>query len=117
MAKDETVKSVLSYQNAVALMVHLHRTGGSSKAVFLVDVIGNYNSVKSVGAKLQGEGLITITEVPGRSRYILYELTDRGRSVAQHLDAAERVRSGEPVSASMPMDYGTSTKQGDKING
>ena len=116
MSKDESLKSVLSYQNSVVVLVFLYRSGGKSKAVFISDVVGNYNSVKSAGSRLKDAGLITITEHAGQSGYFLYELTDLGRDVAQHLDAAERAISGEPAAASMPSDHGALTAKRDKVS-
>ena len=93
--KEGATKSVLSTSNAVAIMVYLLRSGGSSKGTLTSDAIGiNYDSMKSSATRLESEGLLTKKDVPGKSKYTLYELTDLGRIVAQHLDAAERAISG-----------------------
>lgn len=82
-------KSVLSQPNSVTLLVYLLESGGSAKTSHIQEAIGNFNSVKSAGERLEKEGLVTITEHTGQSRYMLYELTERGREVAKHLKRAE----------------------------
>ena len=87
-------KSVLSQPNSVTLLVYLLESGGSAKTSHIQDAIGNFNSVKSAGERLEKEGLVTITEHTGQSRYMLYELTERGREVAKHLKRAEDALQG-----------------------
>ncbi len=88
------VKSVLSQPNSVTLLVYLLESGGSAKTSHIQDAVGNYNSVKSAGERLEKEGLVTITEHTGQSRYMLYELTEKGRDVAKHLKKAEDALQG-----------------------
>ena len=97
-----TLKTVLSQPNSVVILVFLLESGGQSKATFIRDVVGNYNSVKTAGQRLAEEGLITITNYSGKSSYILYELTPRGRNVARHLQKAEIEMSGETIMDSDP---------------
>jgi len=92
-----TLKTVLSQPNSVVILVFLLESGGHSKATFIRDVVGNYNSVKTAGQRLADEGLITVTNYSGKSSYILYELTSRGRNVAIHLQKAETELSGEII--------------------
>ena len=92
-----TLKTVLSQPNSVVILVFLLESGGRSKATFIRDVVGNYNSVKTAGQRLAEEGLITVTNYSGKSSYILYELTPRGRNVAIHLQKAETEMSGEII--------------------
>ena len=92
-----TLKTVLSQPNSVVILVFLLESGGRSKATFIRDVVGNYNSVKTAGQRLAEEGLITVTNYSGKSSYILYELTPRGRNVARHLQKAETEMSGEII--------------------
>ncbi|MCK9323244.1 MAG: hypothetical protein M0P07_04740, partial [Candidatus Methanomethylophilaceae archaeon] len=54
------------------------------------------------GQRLAEEGLVTITNYSGKSSYILYELTPRGRNVARHLQKAEIEMSGETIMDSDP---------------
>jgi len=116
MSKKQTERSVLSNTNSVAVLVYLHRAGGSSKVSYILESIKNYNSIKSAGSRLEEAYLITITEHTGRSGYFLYELTDLGRSVAQHLDAAERVIGGDPPECGkMPTNHGASSEQRDQV--
>ncbi len=49
---------------------------------------GNYDSVKNATRRLEEEGLVTWTEIPGKSRYIMIELTKLGRDVAADLKRA-----------------------------
>lgn len=49
---------------------------------------GNYDSVKNATRRLEEEGLVTWTEIPGKSRYIMIELTELGRGVAIDLKRA-----------------------------
>ncbi|MDY0246353.1 MAG: hypothetical protein RBR26_05460 [Methanosarcina mazei] len=97
-----TLKTVLSQPNSVVILVFLLESGGQSKATFIRDVVGNYNSVKTAGQRLAEEGLVTITNYSGKSSYILYELTPRGRNVARHLQKAETEMSGETIIDSDP---------------
>ncbi|MDR2866926.1 MAG: hypothetical protein LBV13_05980 [Methanomassiliicoccaceae archaeon] len=46
--------------------------------------------MKNSAARLIDAGLLTKTDVPGKSKYTLYELTDLGLAVAHYLDMAER---------------------------
>lgn len=49
---------------------------------------GNYDTIKNAVKRLEGVGLLMQSEVPGKNKYILVELTDLGFSVAEHLKRA-----------------------------
>lgn len=49
---------------------------------------GNYDSVKNAVRRLEEERLLTWTEVPGKSRFIMIELTKLGSDVATDLKRA-----------------------------
>lgn len=84
----ETKKTILSQQNAFAFLVYLYRAGGSAKASYLQEVIPNYASIKSIGSQLEEDGLIITTVTTGKNGHILYELTEKGRKIATHLNNA-----------------------------
>lgn len=89
MVTSHPSKTVLSTPNAVGILVFLHTVGGTSKATIIWNGLGgNYASVKYAIERLRKDGLVTVTEVEGRSRHILVELTDLGRSVAELLKPA-----------------------------
>jgi len=116
MSKKQTERSVLSNTNSVAVLVYLYRAGGSAKVSYILESVKNFNSIKSAGSRLEEANLITITEHTGRSGYFLYELTDLGRSVAQHLDAAECAMSGEHAECGkLSTNHGASPEQRDQV--
>lgn len=87
----QQTKTVLSAQNSVAILVYLINQGGSAKASHIQNVVGNYNSVVTAGRRLEAEGLIKITIFTGKLSYHLYELTEKGKLVAQKLKEAEEI--------------------------
>lgn len=59
---------------------------------------GNYDTIKNAVKRLEGVGLLMQSEVPGKNKYILVELTDLGFSVAEHLKRANDLVLGvQPV--------------------
>lgn len=88
MAPGKDVKTVLGFQNSVPVLIFLLESGGSAKSGYIREAVGNYNSIKSAAQRLSESGLITITAFGGKSSYILYELTELGRMVAEDLKRA-----------------------------
>ena len=88
MASGKDVKTVLGFQNSVPVLIFLLESGGSAKSGYIREAVGNYNSIKSAAQRLSESGLITITAFGGKSSYILYELTELGRMVAEDLKRA-----------------------------
>ena len=88
MASNKDVKTVLGFQNCVPVLIFLLESGGSAKSGYIREAVGNYNSIKSAAQRLSDSGLITITAFGGKSSYILYELTELGRLVAEYLKRA-----------------------------
>lgn len=88
MASSKDVKTVLGFQNCVPVLIFLLESGGSAKSGYIREAVGNYNSIKSAAQRLSDSGLITITAFGGKSSYILYELTELGRLVAEYLKRA-----------------------------
>ena len=88
MASGKDVKTVLGFQNSVPVLIFLLESGGSAKSGYIREAVGNYNSIKSAAQRLSESRLITITTFGGKSSYILYELTELGRMVAEDLKRA-----------------------------
>ena len=89
MIEGRTSKSVLSKPNSVGIMIHLLESNGTSKMTFIQAAMGgNYDTVKNAVKRLEDEGLLTQKEIPGKSKYILVELTDLGYLVAEDLKRA-----------------------------
>ena len=98
MASSKDVKTVLGFQNCVPVLIFLLESGGSAKSGYIREAVGNYNSIKSAAQRLSDSGLITITAFGGKSSYILYELTELGRLVAEYLKRANDLVLGvQPV--------------------
>ena len=70
---------------------------------------GNYDSVKNATRRLEEEGLVTWTEIPGKSRYIMIELTNLGKDVAKDLKRANDRLIGNLPEPEQP-NHGTRTE-------
>ena len=100
MAPGKDVKTVLGFQNSVPVLIFLLESGGSAKSGYIREAVGNYNSIKSAAQRLSESGLITITAFGGKSSYILYELTELGRMVAEDLKRAnDRILEAQSTDA------------------
>jgi len=110
-------RNILSKPHSVGILVFLLRSGGKSKATFIQEAIeSNFDTMKNAAARLEDEGFLTITRVPGKASHILYALTDIGRDVAQYLDAAERVISGDLAECGkLSTNHGASSEQRDQV--
>lgn len=109
-----TAKTVLSKPNSVAILIHLYESGGSSKMTFIQDAVGgNYDTLKNAAKRLEDEGLIVMREVPGKSKYILVELTTLGHDVAHDLKRAnDRLNGILPESET---NHGSSETEGSGV--
>ena len=75
---------------------------------------GNYDSVKNATRRLEEEGLVTWTEIPGKSRYIMIELTQLGRDVAVDLKRANDRLMGFIPESDQP-NHGASETEGSEV--
>lgn len=100
MASSKDVKTVLGFQNCVPVLIFLLESGGSAKSGYIREAVGNYNSIKSAAQRLSDSGLITITAFGGKSSYILYELTELGRLVAEYLKRANDLILNDTIAGS-----------------
>ena len=75
---------------------------------------GNYDSVKNATRRLEEEGLVTWTETPGKSRYIMIELTQLGRDVAVDLKRANDRLMGFIPESDQP-NHGASEAEGSEV--
>ena len=101
MNSAESSKSVLSKPNSVGILVYLLESEGASKMTFIQTAIGgNYDTIKNAVKRLEGVGLLMQSEVPGKNKYILVELTDLGFSVAEHLKRANDLILNDTISGS-----------------
>ena len=75
---------------------------------------GNYDSVKNATRRLENEGLLTWTEIPGKSKYILIELTDLGRDIAKDLKRANDRLMGNIQESDQP-NHGASETEGSEV--
>lgn len=56
---------------------------------FIQDAVGgNYDTLKNATKRLEDENLVVMKEVPGKSKYILVELTTLGQDIARDLKRA-----------------------------
>lgn len=77
---------------------------------------GNYDTIKNAVKRLEGVGLLMQSEVPGKNKYILVELTDLGFSVAEHLKRANDLILGvQPVDTAT--DALASKRAGNAVRG
>ena len=90
MNSHEHSKSVLSKPNSVGILIYLLESDGASKMTFIQTAMGgNYDTIKNAVKRMEDVGLLTQSEIPGKSKYILVELTELGYSVAENLKRAD----------------------------
>ena len=115
MLKEEETKSVLSKTNSVGILVFLYESGGSSKATFVQSAVGlNYDSFKNSATRLEAAGLLTIVKTTGKSKFILYSLTQLGQEIARDLKRAQDRLNGIAVEDDQT-DYETSSAKGNNL--
>lgn len=117
MSSEKGSKSILSYPNAVDILVFLFESGGSSKATHIQEGVGlNYNSLKNSAAKLNEEKLVTIVETKGKSRHITYALTPLGEGIAKDLKKAKDRLKGITQQEDEPMYHEPSPESENKVS-
>lgn len=89
MTEIEYEKTVLSSPNAVGMLVYLLEVGGSTRASYLRKVVKNYDSIVKTGRALEDTGLLNVRIEKDRIIFHSYELTEKGRKVAEKLREAE----------------------------
>ena len=107
-------RTVLSQQNAVAMIIYLSESGGSAKISYIRHVIPNYASVKTIAAALAEEGIIEIIHVGGKNAHLLCKLTPLGEDIAKDLRRANARLAGT-LPADEETNHGASMARGGTI--